>query len=240
MIVKNNLLNFKDKIIYQDTDFFSFSLDSLLLVNFVTLNPSTKKIIDLASGNAPIPMLLTYKIKAKIYGVEIQKEVFELGKKSIIENKMDKQIAFINEDVKNIPKLFESDYFDVIVSNPPYFKKNEVGYMNDNKVKAIARHEIMLELDDIFKVAKKVLKNNGVIAIVHRPSRFVEIIDKMREYGIEPKRVQFVYPKNSKESNILLIEGIKNGKPGLKVLEPLIVHNEDGSYTDEIKNMFGE
>ena len=110
MIVKNNLLNFKDAYIYQDTDYFKFSLDSLLLANFVTINLRDKNILDIATGNAPIPMLLSYRTKANIYGVEIQKSVFDLGVKSIIENKMDKQITIINDDAKNVINLFGDEY----------------------------------------------------------------------------------------------------------------------------------
>ena len=132
MIVKNNLLNFKDAYIYQDTDYFKFSLDSLLLANFVTINLRDKNILDIATGNAPIPMLLSYRTKANIYGVEIQKSVFDLGVKSIIENKMDKQITIINDDAKNVINLFDDDYFDVITCNPPYFKVHDNSRLNNN------------------------------------------------------------------------------------------------------------
>ena len=240
MKIKNNLLNFKDKIIYQNSDWFMFSLDSVLLANFVNIRPSDKKILDLATGNAPIPMLLTYRTKAKIYGVELQKVIYDLGLESIKENKFDNQIELINLDVKKIVDIYDSDSFDVITCNPPFFKTTSKEHLNDCDIKTIARHELMLDLDSLFLVVKKVLKNKGVFAMVHRPERFVEIIDKMREFNLEPKRVQFVYPKENKESNILLIEGVKNGNPGMKILPPLFVHNEDGSYTPIIKNMFGE
>ena len=130
MIVKNNLLNFKDAYIYQDTDYFKFSLDSLLLANFVTINLRDKNILDIATGNAPIPMLLSFRTKANIYGVEIQKSVFDLGVKSIIENKMDKQITIINDDAKNVINLFCDDYFDVITCNPPYFDTSNIQYLS--------------------------------------------------------------------------------------------------------------
>ena len=122
MIVKNSLLNFKNKYIYQDTEYFKMSLDSLLLANFVTINMRDKKILDIATGNAPIPMILTYRTKAHIYGVEIQKEVYYLGKISINENNMTEQISLINDDANNLTNIFNSDTFDVIVCNPPYFK----------------------------------------------------------------------------------------------------------------------
>lgn len=154
MIVKNSLLNFKDAYIYQDTEYFKMSLDSLLLSNFVTINLRDRNILDIATGNAPIPMLLTYRTKAKIYGVEIQKEIYDLGVLSVNENSMDKQITLINDDARNINNLFSSDFFDVITCNPPYFNTSNSFFENDNSIKAIARHEKYLNLNDIFMVSK--------------------------------------------------------------------------------------
>ena len=98
----------------------------------------------------------------------------------------------------------------------------------------------MLNLEDIFCVARKILKNGKKIALVHRPDRLIEIIDMMRKYGFEPKRMKLCYPKKGMDANILLIEAVKNGKSGLKIEPALIIHNSDGSYTDEIKKMFEE
>lgn len=240
MIVKNNLLNYKNMYIYQDTDYFKMSLDSLLLSNFVTINLRDKKIMDIATGNAPIPMLLTYRTKSKIYGVELQKEIYDLGVRSIVENDMDKQINLINDDAKNIVKLFDSDSFDVITCNPPYFKTDNSDYKNDNVIKSLARHEDSLNLDDVFKISKYLLKNNGRIAIVHRTERLIEIINVMKKYNFEPKKIRFVYPNNEKNSDLVLIEGVKNGKSGLKLLPPLFVYKDKGIYSEEVKLMFGE
>lgn len=239
MIVKNNLLNYKDAYIYQDTEFFKMSLDSLILAKFVTVNLKDKKILDIATGNAPIPMLLTYRTKAKIYGVELQEAVCCLGKVSIRENNMDNQIELINMDARDLPKVFESDSFDVITCNPPYFKTNNELYKNNNMVKSIARHEEFLTLEDVFSISKYLLKNNGRLALVHRTERLLDIFMLMKKYNFEPKKVRFVYPKVNKNSNLVLIEATLNGKVGLKLLPPLFVHDENG-YTKEIKEMFGE
>lgn len=239
MKVKNRLLNFSDKVIYQDDDYFAFSLDSVLLANFVTIRLSDKNIIDFCTGNAPIPMLMSYRTKARIFGVELQKEVFSMGYDSVVENHMEEQINLINYDVKDINNLFESESFDIVTCNPPYFRYNDNSLINDNVGKTIARHEINLKLDDVIKSARYILKNGGTFAMVHRPDRMIEIIDLMKKYGIEPKKIRLVYPKVGKDANILLVEGIKNGKSGLKILSPLYTHNEDGSYVDEIKEMFG-
>jgi len=239
MKVRNRLLNFSDKIIYQNDDYFAFSLDSVLLANFVTIKLSDKKIIDFCTGNAPIPMLMSFRTKARIFGVELQKEIFDMGIESIVENKMDDQIELINLDVKNIDSVIDAESMDIVTCNPPYFKYKDDSLINENDVKSIARHEVMLNLEDVLKSARYVLKNGGTFAMVHRPERMIEIINLMQKYNIEPKKIRLVYPKIDKEANILLIEGIKNGKTGLKVMSPLFTHNEDGSYVDEIRKMFG-
>ena len=239
MKVRNRLLNFGDLIIYQDNDCFLFSLDSVLLANFVTLKLTDKRIIDLCSGNAPVPMLMSFRTTAEIFGVEIQKYIYDMGVDSVNENGLGDQIKLINNDVKQIDKIFENESFDVVTCNPPYFKYQKDSLININDGKAIARHEVCVKLEDIVSTAKYLLKNGGTFCMVHRPDRLIEIINLMQKYGIEPKKIRLVYPKVEKSANILLIEGIKNGKSGLKVERPLIVHDKYGNYVDEIKEMFG-
>lgn len=236
MKVKNYLLGYKNMYIMQDTEMFNFSLDSVLLANFVTINKSDKSILDIGTGNAPIPLILTKRTNAKITGVEIQKESFELALESVEINKLENQIEIINDDINNFYKNCESDSFDIIICNPPFFK-NVI--TNDSNYKLLARHEKTLNLEQILIIAKKLLKNNGVVALVNRPERMIDIITEMKNNNIEPKKIQLVYPFNGKNANILLIEGSKNGKPGLKILPPLFAHNNDGSYTEEIKKFFG-
>lgn len=236
MKIKNRLLNL-DMVIYQDSDWFKFSLDSVLLANFVTINYRVKKIMDFATGNAPIPMLLFYRTSAQIYGVEYQKCVYELAIQSINENNLGDQIHLSCGDVSDLKNKFQSDSFDVVTCNPPYFKTLSSNYLNQNFVKSIARHEIFLNLDIIFRQAFYLLKTGGVFAMVHRTERFIEIIEKMKEYHLEPKRVQFIYPKEGKNSDLFLIEAVKNGKNGLKMLYPLIIHKDDNTYTDEVSKI---
>lgn len=238
MEVINYLLGFKDYYIVQDTQMFNFSLDSVLLPNFVTINKNVSRILDIGCGNAPIPLILSTKTKAKIIGVEIQKEVFDLAQKSVNINKLNNQIEIINADINEMYNQFETESFDIITCNPPFFKVSKDSNLNKNDYKTIARHEVKLNLDDIFKIAKKLLKNNGYIAIVHRPDRLVDIITTMRKYNIEPKKIQFIYPKTNMEANILLVEGTKNGKEGLKILPPIYTHLDNGDYTDQIKRYF--
>ena len=141
------------------------------------------------------------------------------------------------DDVRNLRTRFNSDSFDVVTCNPPYFKTKNSKFLNDNDVKTLARHEVTLNLDDVLKQASYLLKSGGIFAMVHRTERFVEILDVMRKYNLEPKKVRFIYPKCSKDSDLFLIEGIKNGNSGMKLLAPLIVHNEDNTYTEDVLEM---
>lgn len=236
--IKNYLLGYEDMYIMQDTEMFNFSLDSVLLPNFVTLNKKINKVMDIGCGNAPIPLILSTLTTADIIGVEIQKESFDLAMESVKINNLENRIKIINDDINELYKSLESDSIDVITCNPPYFKVTENSNFNESSYKTIARHEVMLDLPRLFKIAKKLLKNNGNIAIVHRPERLIDIIEEMRKNNIEPKRIQFVHPKKDAEANILLVEGTKNGKPGIKILPPIYSHKDDGNYTDEISKYF--
>lgn len=232
----NYLLGYENLKIIQDEDSFHFSLDSILLPNFVTLGKNIQKILDIGTGNAPIPLILSTKTKAFIEGIEIQKKSAKMAEKSVMLNNLNKQIKIIHDDVRNYP--FQTETFDIITCNPPFFKVHQNSHFNESDAKTIARHEVTLTLSDVFRLARKLLKNKGVIALVHRPERLVDILIEMRKENIEPKKIQYVYPKQNENSHILLIEGKKNGKPGIKILPPLYVHNQDGSYTKEVKKYF--
>lgn len=239
MKVKNRLLNFGNNVIFQDDEAFLFSLDSVILANFVSIRLTDKNIVDLCSGNAPIPMLLSFRTKANILGVELQKDIYDLGYESIISNKMDKQISFVNYDIKNLVDVKYEGKYDVVTCNPPYFKYKEGSLINQNKNKMIARHEVCTNLEDVIKISSYILKTNGTMALVHRPERLMEILFLMRKYNIEPKKMRFVYPKEDRDANMVLIEGSKNGKIGLRMLAPLIIYNNNGDYTEEVRKMFG-
>ena len=236
----NDLVYFKNIKIVQDKDYFNFSLDSVLLPNFVDITKKTKMILDMCTGNAPIPLILSTKTDAKIYAVELQREIYNLAKETIKINKLDNQIVLINNNIKNLKKIFNTETFDIITCNPPYFKKKEDSIINENIVKSIARHEIEMELEDVILISKALLKNEGSLVLVHRTDRLIEIIELMRKHNIEPKRMRLIYPKINTESNLVLIDGRKNGKKGLKILPPLYIHNNDNSYTKEVLEMFGK
>ena len=229
--VINYLLAYNNLKIIQRKDMFNFSLDTVLLANFCTITKDVKKIVDFGTNNAAIPLILSRRTNKPIIGVEIQKEAVELAKKNITLNSLDNQIKIVHSDSIKV---------GLVVCNPPFFKVDEDSNLNDNEFLTIARHEIKINLEEIIKSAAKILDNRGKFAMVHRPQRMIEILNLMQKYDIEPKRIKFVYPKYNKESHILLVEGIYKGKKGLKIEPPLYAHNNDGSYSDEIKKMFGE
>ena len=238
MEVINYLLGYKNLKIYQNTEMFQFSLDSVMLANFVTINKKIHKILDIGTGNAVIPLILSTKTSAKLNGIEIQKESYELAQKSVAINQLENQIEIIHGDIKEYYKTIETETYDVITCNPPFFKLNEQSNLNNSAYKQLARHEITLNLEDIIKISKKLLKNTGHLALVHRPERLIEIITIMKENNIEPKKICFLYPKQDRPANILLIEGVKNGKPGVKVLPPIITHELNGTYSKQVQQFF--
>lgn len=176
---------------------------------------------------------------SEIIGVEIQKEVFEMAKRSINLNKLENRFKIINSNIKDIEQILKCNYFDVIVTNPPY-KKMQTGKVNENEKKLISRHEVEACLDDFIYISSKMLNNKGEFYMVHRPDRLVDILESLRRYKLEPKELRFVHPNRNKAPNMLLIKAIKNAKPFLRVMEPLYVYNLDGSYTDEILEIYNK
>lgn len=228
MEVLNDILGYKDRKIFQDDKCFSFSLDSVMLANFVSIRLRDRNILDLGCGNGVIPLILSLRADKKIVGVEIQEKLANMAKRSVEYNGLTDKIDIINIDMKDFLNEATVESYDIIVCNPPYFKVNDKNYFNDSVEKQIARHEICVTLSDVFSVSKKLLKNNGTFALVHRPERFLEILDNFRKNNIEPKRIQFVYSKIDKDATLILVEGQKNGKPGLKIEKPFILYDEKG------------
>jgi tRNA1(Val) A37 N6-methylase TrmN6 len=227
--------------IIQSPSVFSFSLDAVLLAKFAYMPISKGKILDLCTGNAVIPLLLSTRTKAQITGVEIQERLYKMGIRSVAYNKLEERINLVHGDLKEMPQTLGFHQYDVVTCNPPYFEVSQTSEKNPNEHLAIARHEIMCTLEDVVRVSSQLVKQGGKIAFVHRPERLLDIVTLMREYKIEPKRVQLVYPKRNKEANTLLIEGIKDGNKGLKVLPPLVVYEENNEYTKELQHiLYGE
>lgn len=235
--VINDVLGYDGLKIIQRPDMFNFSLDSTLLADFCKILTKTKKILDLGTGNGPIPLFLSLRTKAKIVGIEIQEEVFDLAKRTIELNNLEDQITILNDDIKGIHKKFENGEFDIVTCNPPFFKYKESSHTNKNDYKTIARHEVLVTLEDIIIESKRLLTTKGSLVMVHRTERLVDIINTLTKHRFQVKRLRFVYPKKGEESNMVLIDASNNGQPGLKLLEPLYVH-EDDHYTEEVLRIF--
>ena len=213
-IVKNDLFDYKNRYIYQEKEGFKFSLDSILLAEYSQVK-NNMKILDMCSGNAVIPLIISTKTKDNIVAFEIQKEIAALAKKSVELNGLDEQIKVINDDVNNIAKYFNKEYFDIIVCNPPYFKNNS-SIHNKEEIKAIARHEIKINLEQIFKISFDYLKNNGILYMSHRADRLDEVINIATKYNLNVKELILVQTKNS-DISMILVKCIKNSKNGMKI-----------------------
>lgn len=223
--------------IIQNSEKFCFGMDAVLLSAFARVK-KTDKVLDLGTGTGIIPLLLHARNEGRYYAVEIQPEMAEMAQRSVSLNKLEEEITIIQEDLKEITNHFKRESMDVVVTNPPYMKGNH-GLVNPKDAKAISRHEICATLDDVIETAALMLHENGRFYMVHRPFRLAEIISKMKEVRLEPKRMQLVYPFIDKEPNMVLIEGIKGAGSELKIDKPLIVYKTPGEYTEEILEIYG-
>ncbi len=239
-------LGINDLKIIQNKEYFCFGTDSVLLANFVKSENSNNVILDLCSGSGVIPIILSAKKKyKKIFGVELQSEMYDLFDRNIKINNLEDSIISINEnvkDIKNIRKkitsIMEKDKIDIITCNPPY-KEIGTGLTTNHDVKTIAKCEVMCNLEDIFITSSKLLGKGGKLYLVHKPERLSDLIYFGRKYNLEAKEIRFVYPKINKKPSIVLISYRKDGGNETKVLEPLIEYNDDMSYTDEIYRIYG-
>lgn len=218
----NDLYDYGYKIV-QKSDYFKFSLDSMLLANFVNINMADSKLLDFCTGNCPIPIILSNSIK-NIVAFEVQKEIYELGDESLTLNNIN-NVKLINDDIKNICNYYEEGYFDIITCNPPYFKVIDSSKINDNSFKAIARHEILIKLEDIVSLAYKFLRDKGKLYIVYRPDRLMELLKLFDKYKFGVKKLQCCYNNSDSLSSMILIEAMKNGHDDLKILAPLYTEN---------------
>lgn len=233
-VVINDVLDYGIKI-YQDNTCFKFSLDSVLLAEFIEAKSSKLNILDLCTGNCVIPLILANKYSNNIVAVELQQKIFNLAKNSVDLNKMSKQIKIINDNAINIDKYYKAEYFDIVSCNPPYFKMHQKSIINLNDYKSIARHELKINLEEIISTASRMLKNKGYFYLVHRTERLEEIIYTLNKYNLRIKNIQFVYTKDNDNSSLVLIKALKNGNFGLKVNPPIFI-NRYNSY----KNIFKE
>ena len=240
--MKNNLiyedeclddLELDNLMIIQKQSGYKFSTDSVLLANFAKIKRN-EVYADLCSGSGVVAILAHYKNNPKkTYAVELQKTVAEMANRSMKYNELD--INVINDDIKNLHNTLGYESLDVITINPPY---NVIGEISKNEQIALSTHEIAINLSEIAFFCSKILKFGGRIYMVHRADRLVDIFYEFRKNNLEPKVLRVVFPKLSKEPNLVLIEAKKGAKQGLKILNPLILNNEDGTETDELKEIY--
>ncbi len=217
---------------------FRFGVDAVLLSHFANIK-NKHRVIDLCTGTGIVPFLVYGKYKPKeVIGIEIQEDMVEMANRSSKYNEISDVVKFLNADLKDLSLLKTLGTFDVLTVNPPY-KLNNSGILNPDDKLAIARHEILCTLEDVIIAARKLLKDNGRIYMVHRPERLIDIFELMRKHKIEPKRVQMIQPNINKAPNIVLVEGQRDGGAYLKWEAPIYVYNEDGTYTKEIDRIYG-
>ncbi len=232
-------LQYKGLKIIQKKTGFRFGIDAVLLANFCQV-PKDGQVMDLGTGTGIIPILLAGKTQAsRIIGVEIQEDMADTAKRSVLLNNLEEKVEILAMDIKECPSYFKGRHFDVITSNPPYITAGG-GIVNPSDAKAIARHEIMCNLEDVIRVSAALLKPGGNLFMVNRPQRLVDAVYLMRKYGIEPKIMRFVHPYAGKKPNLVLIRASRGGNPQLKVIEPLYVYESPGVYTDEILEIYGK
>lgn len=221
----------------QNTKIFCFGMDAVLLSAFANIKPGDE-VLDLCTGNGVIPILLKGRTKGSHFtGLEIQDINVDMALRSVEYNGLTKDISIINGDVKEASEIFGGASFDVVTCNPPYMNENH-GLLNPESHKAIARHEILCTLEDVVREAARVLKPGGSFSMIHRPHRLTEIIEVMKKYKLEPKKIRFVHPFIDKEANMVLIEGIRGARPMVKLLPPLIIYKSVGQYTDEVRELY--
>lgn len=225
--------------IIQDKNRFCFGMDAVLLSGFAEVREG-EKVLDLGTGTGIIPLLLEAKTEGKHFtGLEIQEESAEMAERSVLLNNLQDKINIVKGDIKEASNIFGGATFDIVTCNPPYMTEHH-GLKNFEEPKAIARHEIKCNLEDVIRETAKILKPGGRFYMVHRPRRLVEIIRLMHEYRIEPKRLRMVHPFEDKDANMILIEGHRGGGAMMKVEEPLIVYQSQGVYTEEILKIYGK
>ena len=217
---------------------FRFGVDAVLLSHFANVKKK-HRVIDLCTGTGIVSFLVYGKYKPQeVIGLEIQDDMVEMANRSSKLNDTSDIVKFVQGDLKDKALLDSLGRFDVVTVNPPY-KLNNAGILNPNDKLAIARHEIMCNLEDVIVSARRLLKDNGRMFIVHRPERLADIFGLMRKYKIEPKRVRLVQPNTKKAPNIVLVEGQRDGGAFLKWEETLYVYDDNGNYSEEINRIYG-
>jgi len=225
--------------IIQNKKEFCFGIDAVLLSDFAKKIKKNGRVVDLCTGTGVIAILLTAKSEAqKIWGIEIQEHIAEMATRSIKMNHLEEKVEIIHQDLTKLKEQIVAGTIDTVTVNPPYKPKNS-GIINEKDTKTIARHEISCTLEDIVKESARLLNTGGNLCMVHKVERMVDIFVLFRKYKLEPKRMRLVYSKKDEPATLVLVEGIKGGKPFLKMEAPIYVYEKDNEYTQQIKEIYG-
>lgn len=222
--------------IIQNDDVFSFSTDALLLGHFTHLRKNDK-VMDLCSGNGVIPLLLSHKGKHLIDAIEIQSRLADMAQRSIQHNHLESRIKMYEMDLRNVKTTFKPSSYTVVTCNPPYFKTTQTN-QHQKEAHKIARHEVMCTLADCVSAANHLLKQGGRLVMVHRAERLMDLLTEFRTHHIEPKQLIMVYSKQSKAAHAIVVEGRKDGNPGLTIAPPFYMYQENGEYTKEMSAIY--
>ncbi|MCC6094763.1 MAG: tRNA1(Val) (adenine(37)-N6)-methyltransferase [Eubacterium sp.] len=218
---------------------FRYGIDAVLLSGYARVKRG-ERVLDLGTGTGILPILLAAKTQGKSFtGLEIQQESADMARRSVTYNHLDDRISIVQGDIREAVSIFGTASFDVIVSNPPYMIGKH-GLTNPDPAVAIARHELLCTFRDIAEQTAGLLTDRGRFYLIHRPFRLAEILCTLKEFRLEPKRMQLVYPFVDKEPNMVLIEACKNGNPRIQVERPLIVYERPGVYTKDIRDIYGD
>jgi tRNA1(Val) A37 N6-methylase TrmN6 len=210
----------------------------VLLARFCSV-PAKGHILDLCTGNGVIPLLLSTRSRASIVGVEIQRRLWDMAERNIRLNRLQSQIRMEHRDLRTLLDVMTQGTYELVTVNPPYLPVPQgEQYVNANEHYAIARHEVACTLEDVISVSSRLVRNGGKVAMVHKPSRLAEIVRIMQQYRLEPKRIRFVHPRADAEANMVLIEAIRDGKPEVRILPPLIVYKNETEYCKELVDVF--
>ena len=218
--------------ILQSPEHFCFGIDAVLLSAFAAehIQPGSR-VLDLGTGTGIIPILLSARTKAaQLTGLEIQAECAEMARRSVQLNDLGDRVEIVTGDLKDVPSLYAKGSFDAVTCNPPYMPVG-AGLKNPAGPLAVARHEVLCSFEDIAAAAAHVLKPGGHLCLVHRPFRLPELFETLKDHRLEPKEMQLVSPYADREPNLVLLDCVHQGRPGLRVDRPLIVYDAPGRYT---------
>lgn len=218
--------------IIQSEKGFKFSIDAVLLAHFASIKKNTR-VIDLGTGTGVIALLAKALGAAEVVGIEIDNYMAKMAARSVKLNNLETKIKILNLDFRQLKGQMPAGYYDIVLSNPPYRPVGQ-GKLNQSESISKAKHELATKLEDVVAAAQYLVKYRGRAAFIHRADRLSEIICIMVQHKLEPKRMRLVQSYANAKPKLVLIEGIKGAAPGIDILAPLIIYNNDGTYTDEI------